>query len=83
MIWDSSLAAAAQAYSAQLSFTGVLEHGSTGENLYFRYPYTNQDFLVATNAWIEEEPLYSGEVIPNGPFESYGHFSESVPAWTS
>ncbi|KAH8901301.1 PR-1-like protein [Thozetella sp. PMI_491] len=78
--WDPGLAAAAQAYSAVLAELGKLQHGSVGENLYSASPPNTHEFLSATNAWLAEKPNYDGEPIPQGPFSTYGHYTQCV--WT-
>jgi len=72
------LQAKAQNWANQLASMGKLQHNSTGENLYYRYPPTPQDLTLASKAWIAEEPLYHGETIPNGNFSQYGHFTQVV-----
>ncbi|KAH8889186.1 PR-1-like protein [Thozetella sp. PMI_491] len=78
LVWDTSLAAAAKAYSEYLAQLGFLKHNSTGENLYSYFPVNNRPLLQATNAWVAEEPKYQGEPIPQGPFLSYGHYTQVV-----
>lgn len=79
--WDASLASAAQSYANTLASTGQFKHsGVGGENLFYErggtYP---QPLLDASKAWIAEKPNYHNEVIPQGNFEAYGHYSMRSP----
>ncbi|TPX13057.1 uncharacterized protein E0L32_006483 [Thyridium curvatum] len=78
--WDASLASAAQSYANTLASTGQFKHsGVGGENLFYErggtYP---QPLLDASKAWIAEKPNYHNEVIPQGNFEAYGHYTQCV-----
>lgn len=76
--WDETLQAQAQFYADRLARTGTFQHsGVNGENLYYAFstsgiatPLTN-----AVASWMAEESYYHGEVIPQGDFANYGHYS--------
>lgn len=79
LTWDDSLVSAAQSWADTLAAQGPgqLEHGSTGENLYWQSggddPYT-----AAANAWIAEKADYNGEAIPSSGDASWMHYCKFV-----
>lgn len=75
--WDTDLQSAAQSYANTMASTGAFKHsGVGGENLFYErggtYPNPLKDGTVA---WLNEAPNYHNETIPQGSFESYGHYS--------
>jgi hypothetical protein len=77
LIWDEAQQASAQAHADKLAQDGYLWHSRSGENLWYSSASSDDDLLGATRAWIDERGLYRGEVIPEGDFEHYGHYSMS------
>ncbi|KAL9112922.1 MAG: hypothetical protein Q9227_002786 [Pyrenula ochraceoflavens] len=87
LVWDDTLAAHAQAYAEQMAASGVFAHSddnsrpNEGENIAY---FSNSDpAAVATwnqgvQIWLDEEKNYHGEVIPQGDFESYGHYTQCL-----
>ncbi|CAG9951372.1 unnamed protein product [Clonostachys rosea f. rosea IK726] len=73
LVWDAKLGADAFAYAKKLAKLGKLEHSSgssrpnQGENL-ARVP-------------LNERSKYHNEIIPNGNFGSYGHYTQAM--WKS
>lgn len=84
LTWDSTLVSAAQEWADTLGARGPgqLEHGSTGENLYWQ---SNSDdpFTAAANAWIAEKADYNGEAIPSSGDASWMHYSQIIWATTT
>ncbi|KAL9112324.1 MAG: hypothetical protein Q9227_003442 [Pyrenula ochraceoflavens] len=78
--WDTTLASAAASYAQTIASTQSLTHSGVpdqGENLAVSGAgaWTLAD---ATAFWLDEVNLYSGEVIPQGDFEAYGHYTQCV-----
>lgn len=85
--WRKDLAEKAQIWADKLversiqSYGGIgLEHSNEmnwgfGENLYST-KNGNQTCACATDAWFNEWPLYNNQVIPEGDFKGYGHFTQ-------
>lgn len=70
-----------------MGITGLFEHDSSphsqGENLY--WSSGSSSFLEATQAWLDEKPLYNGEALPmDGDIEGqkrakeYGHYTQMI-----
>jgi len=85
LVWDDNLQNAAQGWADNLASRGVLEHGSSGENIYWSSAATDHDLQLAAAAWGNEVGNYHGELIPDGNFNGYGHYSEiaTSPAMSS
>lgn len=76
--WNDALAKDAHAYAQKLADANEFKHSGVkgqGENLYMASD--NETLSAAVKAWLAEEKNYHGETIPNGNFESYGHYSRS------
>jgi len=78
LTWDTTLVKSAQSWANNLAKLGKLQHSGPGENLYYRYPPTDHDLTLATNAFNAEEPNYHNELIPKGNFSKYGHYTQVV-----
>ncbi len=76
--WDDGLAGAAQDWANQLPNVGFQHSGVGGENLYWSSASSGDVFNNAAGSWINEEPNYHGEAIPDGDFENYGHYSKRL-----
>ncbi len=78
LVWDTGLQNRAQAYADTLARTpgGVLQHSGASENLWWSSAATDHDLLLATDSWVNEKPNYHNELIPQGNFQGYGHYSE-------
>lgn len=74
LTWDDGLAASAQAWADTMARTGQFEHSRSGENLFAASPAAT--LADGVTAWVNELSSYHGEVIPNGNFESYGHYTQ-------
>ncbi|CAD6501632.1 BgTH12-01882 [Blumeria graminis f. sp. triticale] len=82
--WSPSLARAAHTWAAHLAATDHLQHSTgsgQGENLYCSLGQSDVSFSDAVISWVSEKPLYHGEHIPDGDFESYGHYTQII--WPS
>ncbi|KAK7214836.1 hypothetical protein V2G26_002839 [Clonostachys chloroleuca] len=88
LVWDAKLGADAFAYAKKLAKLGKLEHSSgssrpnQGENL-ARVPVSGNPTpsVTSTNLWLNERSNYHNEIIPNGNFGSYGHYTQAM--WKS
>ncbi|POS87759.1 hypothetical protein EPUL_001075 [Erysiphe pulchra] len=81
LIWSDSLASAAHSWAVHLANKNVLKHSSDsgqGENLFRRIGTDDTTFAMAARAWVDEMPIYQGEVIPVGDFEAYGHYTQVI-----
>jgi pathogenesis-related protein 1 len=79
--WDSGLQQKAQNWANHLASQsgGNLVHSGSGENLYAEKGVNSNTPLVdGSNGWYHEKPNYHHEQIPQGDFESYGHFSKPI-----
>ncbi|KAI1842889.1 hypothetical protein JX265_012018 [Neoarthrinium moseri] len=79
LVWDSSLAADAQAWAEHLVSVGSLTHSDVsgqGENLYMGYDST--PLVSAANGWIAEKSSYNGEAISSTNYMSFGHYTQVV-----
>lgn len=78
LTWDESLVSAAQAWADTLGARGPgqLEHGSTGENLYWQSGTSDDALTAASDAWIAEKADYNGEAIPASGDASWMHYCE-------
>jgi len=74
--WDDGLAWEAQQWADQLGYMGTLEHSSGGENLYMQSWSSDDALTRAAQTWLDEMYSYNDEYIPDGDFQSYGHYSE-------
>ncbi|KAH8887254.1 PR-1-like protein, partial [Thozetella sp. PMI_491] len=80
--WDKGLQASAQAYADKLADkVGVLEHSRAGENLFWSSVMGSNDLRDASQSWANEVANYHYEIIPNGDFNGYGHYTQVV--WRS
>lgn len=76
LVWDPKLAQDAAAYAKVLARTQKLQHsGVGGENLFYE-SRGSAPFSDAAKAWMAEKPLYHNEIIPQGNFAAYGHYSK-------
>lgn len=86
LVWDDTLTAHAQQWANYLAQIDQLQHSTSsqrpgeGENLAWawatngiKYPQTQ-----AAQGWMAEQSNYHGEVIPQGDFASYGHYTQCV-----
>lgn len=75
LTWDATLASAAQTWANHLGAQGpgILEHDTTGENLYWQSTSDNP-FTNAANAWIAEKSSYNGEAIPSSGDAKWMHY---------
>ncbi|KAL9106195.1 MAG: hypothetical protein Q9227_008728 [Pyrenula ochraceoflavens] len=81
--WNATLASEAAAYAQQLAQSGSLVHSgikTEGENL-FESGGAGATFSTAVQAWLSEASSYTGQVIPQGNFGSYGHYTQCM--WSS
>lgn len=76
LTWDTSLVASAQQCANKIAASGNFAHCTTGENLYAQYGSTAPPLAAGAQAWMNEVTAYHGEVIPQGNFEAYGHYSK-------
>jgi uncharacterized protein YkwD len=75
--WDDGLAWQAQEYANHLRDFNYFDHsGASGENLYMQSWASDDSLARAAQSWVNEVNNYHGELIPDGDFGSYGHFSE-------
>ncbi|KAK6821825.1 hypothetical protein PG987_014650 [Apiospora arundinis] len=85
LVWDDQLAKNATAYAKVLAQKGKMEHspGSSrpnqGENL--AAGTGSLSLEKSAKMWLDEEKNYHGEVIPQGNFGSYGHYTQCM--WKS
>ncbi|KAK8044049.1 hypothetical protein PG993_004073 [Apiospora rasikravindrae] len=85
LAWDDKLAANATAYAKVLAQKGKMEHSpgdqrpGQGENL--AAGSGNLNLESSAKMWLDEEKNYHGEVIPQGNFGSYGHYTQCM--WKS
>ncbi|KAI1842274.1 hypothetical protein JX266_011559 [Neoarthrinium moseri] len=85
LVWDAALEADAQEYANYIASIDSLVHSTgsgQGENLAFQRSSSGVRFplSVSTNSWLQEEVNYNGEVIPEGNFAAYGHYTQYLPA---
>jgi len=80
LTWDTKLVASAQQCANKIASTGNFAHCQSAENLYAQYGSTAPPLAAAAQAWMNEAPSYHGEVIPQGDFSAYGHYSECLPS---
>ncbi|ETS85910.1 hypothetical protein PFICI_03935 [Pestalotiopsis fici W106-1] len=86
LVWDDTLTAHAQQWANYLAQIDQLQHSTSsqrpgeGENLAYawatngiKYPQTQ-----ASQGWMAEKSSYNGEVIPQGNFNAYGHYTQCV-----
>jgi hypothetical protein len=82
--WDTTLEANAKAWATNIASRDLLVHSTSaqrpnqGENLAYQRssrPIVNP-VTISTTQWLAEEPLYKNELIPQGNFAGYGHYSE-------
>ncbi|KAJ1325207.1 pathogenesis-related protein 1 [Microdochium nivale] len=86
LLWDAQLAGDAKAYAQQLAASGKFEHSPNesrpgqGENLAYSYSSSpiKSPISSGTKLWLAEAPAYMNEVIPNGNFEGYGHYTQCM-----
>ncbi|VUC37583.1 unnamed protein product [Clonostachys rosea] len=74
--WDAGLHASALKYAKKLAArNGGLSHSQSGENL-SKAPKSNTPLATGTSYWTNEKKNYHGEIIPQGNFASYGHYTQ-------
>ncbi|KAH8901900.1 PR-1-like protein [Coniochaeta sp. PMI_546] len=78
LTWDNTLVASAQQCANKIAASGNFAHCQSGENLYAQYGSTAPPLAAGAQAWMNEASAYHGEVIPQGNFESYGHYTQSM-----
>jgi pathogenesis-related protein 1 len=76
LTWNTTLVVSAQQCANKIAASGNFAHCQSGENLYAQYGSTAPPQAAGAQAWMNEASDYHGEVIPQGNFESYGHYSE-------
>lgn len=76
LTWDDTLEGTAQQCANKIAQSGDFAHCQAGENLYAQWGSSAPPFAAGAQAWMNEASNYHGEVIPQGNFESYGHYSE-------
>jgi uncharacterized protein YkwD len=76
LTWDTKLVASAQQCANKIASTGNFAHCQSGENLYAQIGSTAPPLAAGAQAWMNEASLYHNEVIPQGDFASYGHYSK-------
>ncbi|KAI4596932.1 hypothetical protein KJ359_004842 [Pestalotiopsis sp. 9143b] len=89
MVWDDSLAADAQTWANYLAKIDQLQHSTSaqrpnqGENLAWAWATNGIKYPLTQGAqgWMAEKSSYNGEVIPQGNFAAYGHYTQCV--WKS
>jgi len=81
LTWDTKLVASAQACANKIAQTGNFAHCQAGENLYGQFGSTSPPLAAGAQAWMNEAPNYHGEVIPQGNFGAYGHYTQAM--WQS
>jgi hypothetical protein len=89
LAWDSSLAAAASEYAAELAATGKWEHSSPdrrlnqGENLWMgtRSAFTPEQMVAD---WLTERRIFRGgtfpDIVTRGSWHDVGHYTQII--WT-
>ncbi|KAI1848453.1 hypothetical protein JX265_008765 [Neoarthrinium moseri] len=83
LIWDTTLTAHAQSWANYLASIDQMQHSSgtgEGENLASQFSTSGVQYplSVSSYAWMNEKSNYHGEVIPQGNFASYGHYTQCV-----
>ncbi|CAM1508733.1 Fc.00g055810.m01.CDS01 [Cosmosporella sp. VM-42] len=89
LVWDDNLKAGALQWAIELARRGSLDHSSSdqrpnaGENLGMvgSSGTIPNPITLSSQGWVNEESNYHGEVIPQGDFNSYGHYTQVV--WRS
>ncbi|ETS73111.1 hypothetical protein PFICI_15286 [Pestalotiopsis fici W106-1] len=81
LVWDRILQQDAQNWANHLAYIDQMVHstrrGSEGENLAWISGGSNP-LSASANMWMAESENYWGQIIPNGDFESYGHYKYVV-----
>ncbi|KAF2993559.1 hypothetical protein E8E14_001925 [Neopestalotiopsis sp. 37M] len=81
LVWDRILQQDAQNWANHLAYIDQMVHssrrGSEGENLAWISGGSNP-MSVAASMWMAESKNYWGQIIPNGDFEAYGHYTQSM-----
>ncbi|KAH6654825.1 CAP domain-containing protein, partial [Truncatella angustata] len=89
LIWDDNLAADAQQWANHLASIDSLMHSTSdqranqGENLAYSF---NSDGVLypltqGAQGWVAEVSNYNNEIIPQGNFAAYGHYTQVM--WSS
>ncbi|KAH6638523.1 CAP domain-containing protein [Truncatella angustata] len=89
LIWDDALAANAQQWANYLASINNLMHSTSdqrpnqGENLAYSYNSNGVTYPLTQGAqgWVAEVSNYHNEIIPQGNFASYGHYTQVM--WSS
>jgi len=76
LVWDNTLVGTAQLCANKIAASGNFAHCQSGENLYAQSGSSASPLPAGATAWMNEAPLYHNELIPQGDFASYGHYSE-------
>lgn len=76
LVWDDALEGTAQQCADKIAASGDFAHCQAGENLYAQWGSTAPPLAAGARAWMDEASNYDGQVIPQGNFESYGHYSK-------
>ena len=82
LTWDNTLVASAQACANKIASSGNFAHCQSGENLYAQSGSSAPPQAAGAQAWLNEASSYHGEVIPQGNFGAYGHYSKSCSCWS-
>jgi pathogenesis-related protein 1 len=75
LTWDNSLVVTAQKCADKIAASGKFDHCESAENLYWETLPATSPMTDATKVWVNEKSNYHGEKIPDGNFQSYGHYS--------
>jgi hypothetical protein len=86
--WDTTLAKNAQVWAKNLTAGGQLVHSTSqqrpgqGENLAYIWSTNTipNPMYIGTQGWLDEYKKYNNEVIPQGNFAEYGHYSMMSPS---
>lgn len=79
LTWSQPVASSAQVWANYLIAKNLFQHSHNqyGENLYLEIN-GDRSCRAAVNAWYAEKPNYHNEVIPQGNFQSYGHYTQLI-----
>ncbi|KAB5531391.1 CAP domain-containing protein [Coniochaeta sp. 2T2.1] len=78
LTWDNALVTSAQQCANKIAASGNFAHCQSGENLYAQYGSTAPPQAAGAQAWMNEAPVYKGELIPQGNFAGYGHYTQAM-----
>jgi uncharacterized protein YkwD len=79
LVWDQKLYQTAKNWANKLAKDDKgLTHSGPRENLHRTTDKDSRSCKGVVDSWFNEYPLYNNEKIGDGPFKSYGHFTQLV-----